>query len=454
LNIFNAYFDPTVLESYLSTDPLVSINPTSLTIPSLSETQILVETRPGSTDNLRASLTFNWLGKNTNIVPVIGTRLSIAAYQAESLWQEVWEWKTQVISSYNGSEQRIKLKDVPRVSLTTTYPIPVEEKQIVQNRLLGWMGYKWAVPMWTEATKITTVYSGATEILVDLSDTELLEGGQAILWSSIHEFEIIDITNSDGTTATLELPVAGNYPRGYVMPVRTGTIFQGMVRETDGYSNKINIPYQLDEIAPITEETYTQYLGFDVDTTTNLAPNKGIISDNIVTRVDRIDLDSGITETISPWSFTRIIRIYTVENKTHAETIAFKKWLFRRCGKFRPFWMPTFEHDFTLEMTGSVMGALTVRKNGYVQYATNRKYIAIKLKSGEWLFRKIEIFNEGVVYDTIIIDEIINVDRTEILMLSYLTFKRLDTDRIEIEYSNGLTTASIRTIEIEPLEIV
>lgn len=452
LSVFNAYFDPAILDTVVISDPLVTIEPTVMTLGKLGESEIVVKTIPGGTNNLAATVQFNWFEKNSSVVTVIGTRLSIMTYQAEALWQEVWEWKTQVIESYNGAEQRIKLRNVPRVMLNTTYPIPASEKQKAQNRLIGWLGLRWLIPMWSEATKIFNVTSGSSILNVDLNDTELLEGGEALLWSSINSYEIINIIAVGGTTITLELPVGGNYAKGFVIPTRTGTIFQGAVRHTDGYSNKLDIPFKLDPIEPIYEDSYTQYLGFDVDTTINIAPNKGIISDNLVTRVDRIEYGTGVSETITPWNFNRIIRIYTVENKTHAETMAFKKWLFRRSGKFRPFWMPTFEHDFTLSMTGTVYNTLIVKNDYYKAFCENREFIAVKLKNGNWLFRKILSYVEGVSLDTLIVDSDLTVDSSEISVLCYLTFKRLDTDRVEIEYSNGLTTASIRTIEIEPLE--
>lgn len=452
LAIWNSYLDESQLVDYDTTDSLVSISPSYFSMKPLAERNIVFSAVSGGLSNLNAIVSLNFLDKETIYVRCYGTRVALFPYQAKAQWQEVYEWKTDIITSYDGTEQRIKLRKAPRITTEATYSIPQSEKRKAQNKMFGWLANPWVIPLWTEALRISSVSLGVTSLTFDVSDTELLSGGRALIFKDATNWELINITTVVGLTLTLEEPTTASYSNAYLIPVRIGRINQGAVRDTDGYTDSYKLPFILEDLNILDPTIPTQYLGYDVDTRENISPNKGLISDNIVTRIDRIDQDVGVVDIIAPWTYNKIIRIYTMEMRSLEEGIAFKKWMYRRAGKFRPFWMPTFEPNFINKSTGLVTDSLYVEKSDYIEFAFNRVYIAIQLTDKTWRFTKIINAAEDVLYDILQFSDTLNIQASSIRLICFLTLKRLDSDRIEVNYEgNAISSASIRTIEIEPL---
>jgi len=451
LYVWNAYLESSALAGYSTTDPLLSITPTFSALLPLQEFLTNVVAEPGGVSNLDDYISFDWATRPDSLLHVFGTRVSILPYQPRTQWQEVYEWLTNVIKSQNGTEQRIKLRANPRLTIEALYPIPPEDRQRAQNLVQGWNGYGWFVGLWPEATPASAITAGSFTLVADNTDSVLQYCSDVLIWQSHTLYEVVNIQSIVGTTLTTTDPVVNNYTRPVLVPLASGNTNTGIVRNTNGYASDLKAAYRIANKPEVPEVVPIQYKGEDIYYDEQLVPNSGKITEDMLTRIDEVTNRIANSRFFSPWSQTQHSRIYTVYNRNTVETINFRKWLSRRSGKFRPFWTPTFEHDFTILNTGTVTTGLTCKANGYPLYQTKRKHIAVLKTDGTWIPVEILSYtNEIADAFTLTLDTNLNFDASLIKMVCFLGLKRLDTDRVEIFYpGNAHSYASLRIVEIE-----
>lgn len=453
LYVWNAWLSLSTVTGQTSTDALVYIDPLPGVLQPLEEVLTACVALPGGIDNLVDDVVaLQFLERVDAYLPVLGTRVAVLPYQPRTQWQEVHEWLTNVIVSYDGSEQRVKVRSQPRITVEAQYPIPPRELQRANNIVYGWIRGNWAVPLWTDATLASPVVSGATTITLNDVDSLIQGAAEVFIWQSYDLYETVQVDSFAGNVLTTMNPVANNYSRPIVIPLVNGTTNTGIVRNTDGFTSDIKSTYRLTKQIAVEGIVPAQYAGHDIYFDEQLLPNSGKVTEDMLTRFDEVTNRIANSRFITPWANTKQSRIYTVYNRTKSETYAFKKWLARRSGKFRPFWTPSFEADFTITQTGTISNSLVFRSNGYELYASARKHIAVKLKSGSWLTREVMSYQANPNNtSSITLDANLNIDSTDIEMVCYLGLKRLDTDRVEIYFpGNGQSFASLRIVEIEP----
>jgi hypothetical protein len=116
-----------------------------------------------------------------------------------------------------------------------------------------------------------------------------------------------------------------------------------------------------------------------------------------------------------------------------------REFVHRRCGRSRPFWQPSFESDFRVASTGAITTTLDVQDDDYRAFAAKRAHIAVETADG-WLPRAI----------TNRTDQGSGVTRLT-LRVCFLGLKRLDTDRIEINWpAVQIGKCALNTVEFQP----
>lgn len=453
LYIWNAWLTPSVITGQTSTDGLIYIDVEPRTLQPLEELLSACVALPGGVNNLvDDQINLQLLGLPDAVLPVNGTRVAVLPYQPRTQWQEVHEWLTNVIMSYDGSEQRIKVRAYPKVSIDAEYPIPSTEIRRANNIVYGWVRGAWVVALWTDAVRASPVVSGASSLTLSETGTVLDVADEILIWERPDLYEIAQVSSLVSTTLTTVNPVANSYSRPIVLPVVSAVTNAGIVRNTDGFSSDVKTTYRVTKPLQIEGDVPDQYLGNDIYYDEQILPNNGKVSEDMLTRFDEVTNRIATSRYITPWANTKQSRIYTVYNTTKSETYNFKKWLSRRSGKFRPFWTPSFEADFILTSTGPLTDSFTFVENGYSLYANARAHVAVRLKNGDWLPREINSYTDnGDGTTTVTLTSSLAIDAADVDIVCYLGLKRLDTDRVEIYFpGNGKSFASLRIVEISP----
>lgn len=455
INVFNGYFEEKELQN-LSTqdaDGLLITGPTPPQIWGLLETKAYQLTI--STDgppSINAKILFDFVGVSDDItVSVGGSRIVMIPFQAELPWSESLEWKTNVLTTNDGSEQRIRLRKKARQSVTANYPIPAEYTAKSFNMLYGWAQRTWAVALWSETQYIGTVNPGVTAIYCDTANYDFRPNSLVCLWQSNEMNEVIEVEEVFADNISLKRVLTGNYDNAILMPVRIGVASTSISRKTNGYTSNAHIEYDFKDNIDLNPSAPIQYLGYDIYFDRSLMPGDSL-EDKFISRIDVVDYETGIVDHFPSWKYNKRARNVQFINEDPQETWVFRKWLHRRAGRLRPYWLPTFEENFRIAMQGNVGSTIKCQPDDYRNLGDDHNHIAIQYEDGSWVARTItghSVETGGLI--NIAIDTALNVDAKFIRLISFLTLHRLDTDKVDIEFvGNGVNVSTIRLIEIKP----
>jgi hypothetical protein len=125
-------------------------------------------------------------------------------------------WLTDVLESYDGSEQRIRLRSIPRRSFEFQLDLAGHDVRVLETLLHAWAARVFAVPVWTDRTVLTAPLSaGATAVRVsDAANADYHAGGLVAFWSDNQHHEVGEILSLAGNALTLKQPLSRGWPAG------------------------------------------------------------------------------------------------------------------------------------------------------------------------------------------------------------------------------------------------
>ncbi|CAO77827.1 structural phage protein [Pseudomonas virus Yua] len=418
-----------------------------------TKTYQLTVTTDGPPD-INAIFRFDWDGTADDAnLTVLGSRIVALPYIFEAPAKEVLEWKTDVLTTNDGSEQRVRLRKKPRQSFNVTYPIPYQEMARAENLVYGWLTRRWAVALWSEAQQVGTLLAGTTVINIDTTASDYRDGALIMIWESNRKSATADVGIVSAGTLTLNRPLAETFNNPWIVPVRLGRIVGNVSRATSGYNGSLEMTYEFsDNIDLDPPAAPTQFLGYDVYFDEALK-NGEALTDSLQARVDVVDYGTAAGASFySPWTYTRIGRPYKFLLQGLPDIWNFRKFLHRRAGRLRPFWVPTFENNMRVAQTGELTQSIEVYADDYREFAPKRTHIGILLDDGTWLLRTINAATASGTDTAVIgLDAPININADRIRQISFLGLKRLDADRVELQWnSNRVLECTVRMMEIQP----
>ena len=135
------------------------------------------------------------------------------------------EWKTDVLQSPSGSEQRRSLRLLPRRILDFTVAAEGAERTLLDNMLNAFSAQEWYLPIWYDV-RLTTAAGTSTFIPCR---TEGLSVGEAVFIAgdTVYDYQITAITAISGTGITVS-PALVRPPAvgSRVFPMRTGRLVE------------------------------------------------------------------------------------------------------------------------------------------------------------------------------------------------------------------------------------
>lgn len=374
-------------------------------------------------------------------------------FQPDAPLTEVLEWKTDVINSHDGTEYRYRVRNAPRQSFSFSVPIPPRLTQLANNVAYAGPGTPiWAVPVWTEAQRLPNVEGTDEALPAETTSRDFREGGWAMLWESPEKWRAVKIAGQTANELTLDAPVGIAFTAPWLFPVNIGRLGADVNRNTDGFQTRADFRLITSNNYVINPPAPDQFLGHDIYFDETFMSGTAI-DEKIETQVDIIDFDTGPVAQFAPWKHNRRSRPYRRIMEGAAEVWAFREWVHRRAGKFRPFWLPTFEHDLYLDMApGPVGTSLLFRVDEYTTLTPERTHVAIQTRDGSWHPRTITGVTGAGAFRTATLDrELVNVDSDDIVRVSFLGLHRLDTDRVQLSWIGGGVCVSEGTVlELSP----
>lgn len=386
------------------------------------------------------------------------TYIYVEAEYQPALWpfwprapmQEVLDWLTDVIIAEDSTEDRAQMRVTPRQSLDMQFFIPPRYQPLAKNLLQGNRTRQWLVPFWPHVQRVGAIDAGDWTLTVPTEFVDLRAYGLALIWQSPEVWQIVGIDLIPNTTTlTLSQPTDA-FTDGWVIPLRRAYCPRDPVRRFTGKDSVSQINFICEENRALTVAAPTQYLASDIYFEAGLLDGDES-TEEMAGQFDLNDEALGRVTYDGPWLHNRPVRQHKMLADGLEEGWEVREWLHRRAGRYRAFWQPTFEADLVPTSTGALTTALSVRSDGYLAHAADRTHIAIETAAG-WLARAITDavqISDSVVQLTL--DSSLAIDASAILRVSWLGLRRLDADRVEINWIGGqVSQVSVPTMEIAP----
>jgi len=201
--LWNTFRTTTVLQS-IAVDGSSDITFTAVPLTTDLHDGELLETFlqfGGDETAIDAEVTFAWDLDPDTVFKVIATIASAFNIIPDVPVKESWEYLTDIITTYDGSEQRIALRSKPRSTINFTVQIiDLEERRDQYNILYSGTGRKAVTPLYHHGTKVTQGSQISTSRLYfDPARTQLSDGETVTLIDPVTATVVI------ATVATMQV---------------------------------------------------------------------------------------------------------------------------------------------------------------------------------------------------------------------------------------------------------
>lgn len=322
----------------------------------------------------------------------------------ESPVLEEWEWKTDIMESVSGAEQRFATRSVPRRRITTSYLIGDDEEWRFWSRFLfGRIGGSIEIPLYQYATYLTApTTAGDTEIYFDPDETDVRAGERIGIWDpsslSGSEEKIVALTASGavlakGITSSAE---TGNY----VVPLSSVRVADRTgidMRSVSGFVRLLSDV--LDVKTPLLRPGATpSYIWIDEKIVLERRP---IVQGSVPSVFDLdqnlIDGQTGVHGFRTYWSHPKILgerSFLIMRGHGSADPNWWRGFFNAARGRQKTFLMPTWRRDFelvsptqdgdesiVLSGVGHHAALLQFPMNGYLQLESATSLDRVKIKN-------------------------------------------------------------------------
>lgn len=387
---------------------------------------------------------------SSSSLPAAKIRQRHGAFVAMPDWSspivERLEWLTDTNTAYDGTEQRVKLREWPRRAIEFAFGAGGRMARELQSFLYGRGATEFLVPIWTDGAQLQAdVVAGALSVNVTTTGFDYQVGAFLLIADNDGRFEAAEIAQKTASTVTLRQSFAATWPAGCtVYPARRARLpdSQGLRRFTGEFMTG-RARVELQDVSQWPEATEaTTYRGRPV--LTEPSDWNGETGIELTRKLARLDFGTGVRAFDDESDQPEILQTHCWFLDTRTKIGAFRSWLYSRAGKFSAVWVPTWVPDLVLTANVGASGtALNVENIGYsrqVAARVHRRDIRIELTSGAVYFRRITAAVEASASSEVLtIDSALGVSITpaQVARISFVSLCRLDADGVELAWFTG-----------------
>lgn len=380
---------------------------------------------------------------------------------------ESLEWMTEVHESFDGSEERYPLREAPRQILNFNYTQMRKAMGDLFHMLYANLRKQWGIPL-RQVKRVIPDIVDDDYIILDAADTiadlrvgfafiESSEGAQVVEIVSRGRYIIIQEEIRDPETDEVIQELETEYQDGFrlaanvtvtnavIMPLRICIIDGDASINAGGFWSNASIVFRvLAEDLPEHEgDVPEQYKGNDLYWKPLILDGSSLEM-TLTQHQNILDGAIGGFQQYTHHAKPRYLKPFISVLKDWSEFNAYRRFLFRRSGRSRAFWMPLYEKHLNILNTGNITTSLSTNTKYIVE--ADRKHIAVKRKDGIWSAHEIT----GRTGGSLTISPAINVHRNDIKTICYLGLHRLDADRVEFQFLGaGKSRITVPIVEID-----
>lgn len=383
--------------------------------------------------------------------PVADVTLSVLGFRAVVFpfrpnWKrpltERLEWLTDVMTAYDGGEQRTGLRKYPRRYFEFETLVHGKEHQQFRAILWNWVSNVFLLPVWTDGVSIDDPVSvGDVLINVDTTQSDFVLNGKALLFSNEQTYELITLIAVTDTSVTAKETLTQNWPAGSLLyPIRPARLLDktSVGRHTPEIAYTV-LRWLVDEDSIETgADLAATHRGYPVQ---EIRPNWGRdITDDYQRKMSVFDVgtlrpvvrdESNITTLVQKMAWLK-------KNKTEMKTL--RNYLYARKGKLTPVWIPTWNRDITVLLDFNAADTeIHIDNIGFTKHygGIGKRDVRIELKDGSIFYRRLSTpIDNGDGTEKISIDSAlgVNVAVADIKLICLMSLCRQDADGVELSW--------------------
>lgn len=409
---------------------------------------------------VEATYTFNFDNRSYTL-EVTGQR--VVPWFVPPNWQyaitERLEFRTDVMRSFDGSEQRTALRgDSAHWIWAFRWNAGGNTMRILENVLYQWSSRTWALPIFPQGQALDADLAlGSTAINVATDNLDYHANGLAIMHNlgTPEIVEAVEIESVSPTQIVAKRATTRAWPGGttYIYPARTARMTRTPKAQRFTHDHLYGqAEFRCAEPVTRTPISATTYRGYPIlESAPDWAQDPAIeyarkmVSIELGQAPGIIDDQSGLAEPI-------IARRWTLATRLDVEN--FRKFLFARLGRCRAVWIPTFSDDLIVVNTVNAGATnIDVQHCGlqtYVAGDVHRRDIRILMRNGSIFYRRTSAYvevnenTERMTIDTAL-GAVYNPE--DFLQTCWLSLFRLDQDGIEIAHWTGEVATSVTVMK-------
>ncbi|MGF2878610.1 hypothetical protein VSN93_00695 [Acinetobacter johnsonii] len=376
------------------------------------------------------------------------------------------EFKTEVHEAYDGSEDRYIQRDAPRHVLSFNYVNMQKAMGDIFHMLYANLRNLWGIPlpqfrqyipdMVDSDFIIMDTKAHSADLRVGFILLESSEGAQVAEIVSIGRYIIVQEEIRDPETDEILQALETEYQDGFrlaqsvtvsnasIMPMRICIIDGDASVSTGGFwSNSSMVFRVLAEDSPEhSGDAPEQYQGEDIYFKPLLLDGDSLEM-TLMQHQNIVDADVGGFQQFTHWKKPRYLKPFKSVLKGWDLYSEYRRFLFRRMGRYQAFWMPLYEKHLNILNTGNITTSLSTNTKYLLE--ADRKHIAVKRKDGTWTAHEITAKTGG----SLTVSPAINAHRNDIQTICYLGLHRLDADQIEFQFLGAqITQVTVPIVEL------
>ena len=438
------------------------------TLAALGSVSYVVTAGLAGSARFNGDVVFGFSGGEEYHVRVSGIRARLwpAAPNWSSSYSITYSFKTEIIISRSGREQRSALRRTPRKSIEFTSTLKLDDLQAAKRLLWNWQQLPFVTPEAPRFTRLSAAVASG-DVSIPLADMPywLAERGMIVLTSGAQS-EMLVIESIDAGGITAASATAFDWPEGARVHYGVAGYLTSSLQSSRPTSSAGQISMSFDATPAseaFEEQPDADFTMFDGAPVFLKKPNwsqaPSITSAHDVVEVD---FDRGAIARFLPIDFGTESRQATYVGRDFVDAEAIRKLFFRCRGQFKPFWAPTWEFDIPLRAAvPSGNSSLTVAGWDFHDAfadSTVHQAVFVKWADGTVGYRRIASMSaatlDGVAITTITLasafTRAIDPDAD---MVGWLYLNRFASDELTIEWlTRAVAQAQITfiTVEVEP----
>lgn len=376
------------------------------------------------------------------------------------------EFRTEVHEAYDSSEDRYIQRDAPRQVLSFNYVNMQKAMGDMFHMLYANLRNLWGIPLPQFRQRIPDMVDSDFIIMDTKAHSADLRVGFALIESTVG-FQVVDITAvgryiitqeeiRDPETDEVIQELITEYQDGFrlaqdvtvsnasIMPLRICIIDGDASISTGGFwSNSSVVFHVLAEDSPEhSGDVPEQYQGEDIYFKPLLLDGSALEM-TLTQHQNIVDADVGGFQQFTHWKKPRYLKPFKSVLKGWDQYSEYRRFLFRRMGRYQAFWMPLYEKHLNILNTANITTSLSTNTKYLLE--ADRKHIAVKRKNGMWTAHEITAKTGG----SLTVSPAINSHRNDIQTICYLGLHRFDADQIEFQFLGAqITQVTVPIVEL------